>query len=261
MTREDLTSLKQWFADYCRTFYTADVRDQKNISLKETHTYRVCENMVRLAEGLALGDNETNLAEAIALFHDIGRFPQYRDYKTFKDADSENHAALGVKVLAEEGVIENLEDEDRRIIICSVGLHNAFSIPERLDEKRSLYLKLVRDADKLDIWRVFIEYYSLPDEEKASAVSLGFPDIPECSADVLEYLQIGKMVDLASLKTLNDFKLLQLSWVYDLNFPTSFRLVAERDYINRIGETLPKSEGIASALDLVRDFAEQKAAK
>lgn len=259
MNIEILTYLKLWFADYCRSFYTTDISDQRNIALKEEHTHRVCDNILRLAEGLALGDNDTGLAEVIALFHDVGRFSQYQQYKTFKDADSVNHAALGVKVLAEERVLDKLEEGDRKVIIRAIGLHNVFSIPEGIDEETSLYLKLIRDADKLDIWRVFIEYYTLPDEERASAVSLGFPDRPECSPEVLDSLRKGEMVNLTKLKTLNDFKLLQLSWVYDLNFPTSFRLVAERDYINRIADTLPKNYDINSSLDEVREFAARRA--
>ncbi len=256
---EQVVSLKHWFGGYSRSFYTTDISDQRNIALKEEHTYRVCENILRLAEGVALEDNDTNLAEVIALFHDVGRFSQYRQYKTFKDADSVNHAALGAKVLAEERVLDDLEEGDRKVIIRAIGLHNVFSIPEGLDEETYLYLKLIRDADKLDIWRVFIEYYTLPDEERASAVSLGFPDRPECSPEVLDSLRKGEMVNLTKLKTLNDFKLLQLSWVYDLNFPTSFRLVAERDYINRIADTLPKSDDIKGAVNLIREFADQRA--
>ena len=259
MNKQEVAFLKQWFSDYCSTFYTSDINDQRNISLKEAHTYRVCDNIIRLVKGLAVGDSDTNLAEVIALFHDVGRFSQYRQYKTFKDADSVNHAALGVKVLAEEKVLDNVNEEDRKLIIRAIGLHNVFSIPEGLDEKTSLYLKLIRDADKLDIWRVFIEYYTLPEEERASAVSLGFPDIPECSTEVLDSLRKGEMVNLSKLKTLSDFKLLQLSWVYDLNFPISFRLVAERDYINRIADTLPKSDDISGALNLIREFAELRA--
>lgn len=259
ITREQVVSLKHWFGEYCRSFYTSDINDQRNIALKEEHTHRVCENILRLVEGARLNDSDTNVAEVIALFHDVGRFPQYRQYKTFKDADSVNHAALSVKVLGEERVLDNIEERDRKVIIRAIGLHNVFSIPEGLDEETSLYLKLIRDADKLDIWRVFIEYYTLPVEERASAVSLGFPDTPEYSQEVLDCVLQGKMVNLSKLRTLNDFKLLQLSWVYDLNFPTSFRLVAERDYINRIADTLPKSGDIKGAVNLIREFVDQRA--
>lgn len=258
IVRKEVDSLKQWFGGYSRSFYTNDISDQRNIALKEEHTHRVCDNILRLAEGLALGDNDTNLAEVIALFHDVGRFSQYRDYKTFKDADSVNHAALGVKVLAEERVLDGLEEEDRKVIIRAIGLHNVFSIPEGLDEKTYLNLKLIRDADKLDIWRVFIEYYTLPDEERASAVSLGLPDTPEYSKEVLDCLLQGKMVNLSKLRTMNDFKLLQLSWVYDLNFPASFRIVLEREYINKIAATFPERDELSRAASHIIEFAERR---
>src|SRR6185369_17630796 len=99
--------------------------------------------------------------------------------------------------------------------------------------------RLIRDADKLDIWRVFIDYYGLPEEERASAVGLGFPDLPQCSPEVLKCLRQREIVQLAAVQTLNDFKLLQLSWVFDLNFPESFRLVRERGCIDALAAVLP----------------------
>lgn len=258
MKRENLVRLKGWFTDYCRSFKMPNDEDQRNIFLKEEHTYEVCVNILHLAEDLGLDENSAWLAEAVALFHDVGRFPQYHRYRTFKDSASVNHAALGVQVLKEMKVLENLPEEDRITIIRSVGLHNVFTIPKNLDEKTSLFVRLIRDADKLDIWRVFIEYYRMPKEERASEVGLGLPDIPEYSPDILECLQRGEMVNVAKLRTLNDFRLLQLSWVYDLNFTKSFAIVEERGYINRIVETLPKSEEIARTLDIIREFVGHK---
>jgi len=46
------------------------------------------------------------------------------------------------------------------------------------------------------------------------------------------------------VKTLNDFKLLQLGWVYDLNFPFTARIIAEKDYVKRIRKTMPESDEI-----------------
>jgi len=78
--------LKEWFAAYCRGFYTENMADNRNIALKEEHTRIVCENMNLLTNGLALDDNDRATAQAIALFHDLGRFEQYRRYSTFRDA-------------------------------------------------------------------------------------------------------------------------------------------------------------------------------
>jgi hypothetical protein len=92
--KDDLILLKKWFSDYCSSFYSPDIEDQKNISLKEHHTERVCENIVEISKRLSLDGHSTMLAEAIALFHDIGRFPQYARYKTFRDSVSVNHGLL-----------------------------------------------------------------------------------------------------------------------------------------------------------------------
>jgi len=84
------------------------------------------------------------------------------------------------------------------------------------------FIRIVRDADKLDIWSVFLEYYESPPASKASAVGLGLPDLPEYSIDVLSCLYKKEIVSLATIKTLNDFKLLQLSWIFDLNYKPHF---------------------------------------
>lgn len=254
MEKEDLDRLRHWFAGYCRSFRTANEEDQRNFYLKEEHTWRVCANMARLTESLALDENGALLAEAVALCHDVGRFPQYRQYRTFRDADSVNHAALGVRLLIDERVLGHLPAEERSVITRAVALHNVFQLPEELDDRTLFLGRMIRDADKLDIWRVFIEYYGLPEEERASAVGLGFPDLPACSSEVLACIEHGEMVRLAMLTTLTDFKLLQLSWIFDLNFGESFRIVAERDYIGRLAATLPANDGIERALKAVREF-------
>ena len=189
------------------------------------------------------------LAEAVALLHDIGRFPQYHRYRTFKDSSSVNHAVLGAELLARAQVLDKLPADEQDVVMSAVRLHNVFTIPPELRGEYSLHLKLIRDADKLDIWRVFNEFYRLPEQDRASAVSLGFPDVPECSPDVLAALSRRELVDLAMVQSLNDFKLLQLSWVYDLNFAASFTILRTRGYIDGLVATLPPREEVLQAID------------
>lgn len=249
-----LAELRQWFAGYCRTFYTESNEDNRNIRLKEEHTREVCVFMNLLVDSLTLSPADRNLAQAVALCHDVGRFEQYRRYRTFKDSASLNHALLGARVLTEEKILATLEPAERRLIACSVALHNVFRIPAGLDGRRLLFLRLIRDADKLDIWQIFIDFYGQAEGERASAVGLGFPDLPYCTPAVVETLLRGEMVNLATLRTLNDFKLLQLSWVFDLNFPASRRLVRERGYVERLAATLPDDVKVAEGVRFVRDF-------
>jgi hypothetical protein len=255
MEQSHLELMREWFAGFTRSFHSLDREEQKNIALKEEHTLKVCANIRWIARDEHLDEGRLALAEAVALFHDVGRFPQYRRYKTFKDSVSVNHAHLGAKTVVDGGVLDKLPRNEQDIIITGVRCHNSLVIPPGLDPEAALFLKLVRDADKLDIWRVFLEFYRLPEEERASAVGLGLPDLPEWSPQILTAVCQGELARLVWVKTLNDFKLLQLSWVYDLNFPASFRMLDESGSINGLALTLPDHQEIRRAVAAVTEFA------
>jgi hypothetical protein len=261
MNPEELTSLKTWFAGYCASFSTPVQEDQQNLAVKQDHTHQVCLNSLRIGRDLNLNWESLLLAEAIALCHDVGRFPQYQRYKTFDDGISVNHAALGAKVISERKVLQGLPKPDQDLIIHAVILHNVFFLPENLDERTRLFTRLVRDADKLDIWRVFLEYYGQDKNGRATAVALGLPDTPGYSPKVLAYLQQGEMATKSDLKTLNDFKLLQLTWLYDINFASSLQVVLERGYIEKIAGVLPDNEELRKAVDHVRAYVNEKLAE
>ena len=258
MIRDDLIFFKNWFSDYVRSFYSPNKEDQKNISLKEQHTFNVCKNIIEIGLELTLSDKEVMLAEVIALFHDIGRFPQYAKYKTFRDRNSVNHGYLGARTLIEEKTLQNLPDSEQELIIKAVRFHNVFSIPKIEKEDIIFFIKLIKDADKLDIWRVFLEYYETPEKERASAVGLGLPDTTDYSEEVLSCIQRGQMASLSQLKTSNDFKLMHLSWVYDLHFRPSFRLLLERDYIGKFLYYLPQEEAIKKVSVVLEEFVQER---
>lgn len=258
MNPNDLNALKNRFSDYCRSFYFSDAKHQKNIALKEEHTHEACKNIVLIAREQRLTKSEVMLAETVALFHDIGRFPQYEKYKTFRDSISVNHGKLGAEILEQEGFLENLSGDEQEIVINSVKFHNAFGIPALKNQRALFFLKLIRDADKLDIWRVFFEYYESSGDEKASAAALGLPDTPDYSKTVLSRIYKKQRISLTSLRALNDFRLLQLSWIYDLNFRTSFRLLLERDYIRLISAKLPRTDEVREITALLKEFASQR---
>lgn len=258
MNRGELLTCKAWFSDYVRSFYTESSRDNRNIELKFRHTSFVCENAVLIAEDEQWNGNDIMLAETSALFHDVGRFPQYAQHKTFLDRKSVNHGRLGADILREKQVLTQLPVYEQELILNTVRFHNAFEVPHCEDLGYRLFLHLIRDADKLDIWRVFAEYYQVPEDEKPSAVGLGLPDLPDCSTAVLRCLHDRKPAALSELKTLNDFKLLQISWVYGLQFRHTFRLLAERGLIGRIASTVPHTKEIAAAIAGVEDFIENR---
>jgi hypothetical protein len=229
MNGNDLILFKNWFASFTKSFYSKDEGDQKNILLKVEHTYNVCGNIIEIAGGQTPGGNAVMLAETIALFHDLGRFPQYAKYKTFKDNISVNHGLLGARTLASEKVLNGLPEREQNLIIQAVKFHNVFKIPAAFDDELIFFLKLIRDADKLDIYRVFIEYYETPAEARASAAGLGLIDSPEYSKEILTCFYRRQIPSYTTLRTLGDFRLMKLTWLYDLNFRDTFRILLKRD--------------------------------
>ncbi len=257
MTKEELYFYKEWFKNYCKSFYTTNVEEQRSIILKEIHTEKVCENIIKISESLsiakAMNTNNIALAECIALFHDVGRFPQLQKYKTFRDSISVNHGVLGADVLSETHILEKLPDREQNIIFQSIKYHNAFKMPDIKDDELLHFIRLIRDADKLDIWRIFIEHYENT-EDMGSAATLGISDTTGYSNKLLTHIYKKEMISLSNVSNLNDYKLLQLSWVFDLNFRLSFELFSEMDYLRRFLAKLPQTDEITKAVDFINDY-------
>lgn len=258
MTESQLATLSGWFDSFVATFRADSVAEQRNYDLKIEHTRQVRANMERLAASLKMTAEEQALAAAIALSHDVGRFPQYRDYATFNDVTSVNHAALAVETLKDEGVLVGLTEAERLLLLQAVALHNRFHLPVQLKPQLRRYVLLIRDADKLDIWRVLIEYCTAPPEERAGAVAWDLPESGTCSPAALAEVIAGRMPNRDLLKTVDDIKLLQLSWAYDLNFSESFRMLDERGYVEILAGLLPADPRCASAVEAVRGFVQRQ---
>ena len=257
----DILNLRQWVSRYCRSFDSEDEEDRKAFSLKELHTLHVSANMLSIAQAVLQYKNKILIAEAVGLLHDIGRFPQYAQYRTFRDSDSINHGRLGADVIEEQKVLDSLPRDEHELILDAVRFHNAYAIPDGLDPDKQFFLRMVRDADKLDIWRIFAEYYEKDPSERDPVAGLGLPDRPEYSDSVLACLAEKRLSRLSDLKTLNDFGIMQLTWAYDLNFPVSFRLASERGHIERIISILPKTEKVLTAVSTLRQHISNRASQ
>lgn len=243
-----LPKLKAWFAEYVCRFDSEDPRVQENMDLKAEHTRRVCEAILEIGQSLELSSEDLCLAEASAWLHDIGRFEQYSRYRTFADYKSENHADLGVKVIGANRVLDPLESASARIVLRVVQYHNRAALPVGEEERCLFFLKLLRDADKIDIWRVVTDYYRHADHPRNPTLELDLPDVDRVSAPVCRTLMNGKLARMADVKTLHDFKLLQIAWIYDVNFPRTFQMVQERGYLETIRKALPQQSPLIQEL-------------
>jgi hypothetical protein len=157
--------------------------------------------------------------------------------------------------MRDQDLLRDLPENERLIIEEAVRFHNLLQLPEKLSSPTPLFARLIRDADKLDIWRVFMDFFRKPLNERASAVTLGLPDLPAVSPECVASLAAGKIVHLDSVNLVNDFVLLQISWVYDLNFRSTCQLLQQRGYIPELAATLPDSadvqKAVATAIDAI----------
>ncbi len=242
MQQHSLEPLYQWFDHYAGTFRLDEPQQHSILLLKADHSKRVAAEIVMIAQDCGLHGRELVLAEASGLLHDVGRFEQFVRFRTFNDRISVNHGQLGVKVLHDTETLKSFLPEEREVIVEAISHHNSLRIPDGLGKKSSLMTKLLRDADKLDIYRILIDQYLADSKERNSSVHLGVADSDALSPEIIAQLMRGEIGDYRHLKTLNDFKLLQLGWVYDINCSFTLRCLMERGYFEKIYATLPRSE-------------------
>lgn len=239
-----LEKIKNWFREYVETFKQGEKDIQENIRLKEDHTMRVCKEILTVGRQLGLDEDELRLAEIIALLHDVGRFEQFARYGTFNDSTSENHAELGIRIIEKEGILDHFDETVKELVLKSISYHNHISLPDKEDETCLFYAGLLRDADKLDIWKIVTDYYHRENEKKNTGLELELPDTPGFSQSVGNDLRNKRSVYFKNIRNLNDFKLLQAGWIFDINYKPSLDLVRERRYLEKIRAALPQSKAI-----------------
>ncbi len=253
--------LRNWFDQYVTEFTAAEDTASDvvtNIRLKRDHSERVVKEIMWLADQLNLDDQARKLAGIMALFHDIGRFEQYARHRTFVDCRSEDHAELGVRILQQHRVLGSLPPERAGLICRVIAYHNRAALPEDDTGECLFYTRLLRDADKLDIWRVLIDHYQHRNRNGNPAVELGLPDTPGISGRVYEHVVNAQIVEARDIRNLNDFKLLQIGWVFDINFTPALQQVKDRGYIESLCQALPPSDRVTRIQQAVEAWFDRK---
>jgi len=244
--------LKCWFDEYTGRYFGADEYVNRHLRLKQEHTRRTGAEILYLADRLALDDNDRRIAETIALLHDVGRFPQFATYRTYNDLRSTDHGCLGVEVLDREGVLESLAAQERDWIRTAVAHHNQKALPADLNGRALLFLKLIRDADKLDIYRVVASIYRRHREgREGSSFEVELPDEPRVSPEVVEAVLAGQLIEYRALRTLNDIRLCQIGWVHDMNFAASLERLRASGLLEELLGYLPQTAEVAQVREAI----------
>ena len=215
--------------EYNKYIKNYNIKDEK-IALKVAHMLRVKENSKNIAQSLNLEKEDVELAELIGLLHDIGRFEQVKRYNTFVDKNSVNHGAFGAKILFEDGLIRNFITDNSfdEIIKKAIINHNRNQIEDGLSKRELLHAKIIRDADKLDIFNVALLEKPEAVYESDHLEKENFTDEIFC-----EFMN-NEQLDYLKIKTHADVVICHFRYVFDLNYKYSFQVVNENKYLERL---------------------------
>lgn len=241
------------FAEYVRNY---DPSDEK-IKLKIDHTYRVAGLCQRIAESLGLSELDVDIAWLLGMLHDIGRFEQIRRFGTFNDVQSVDHAEFGADLLFKEGLIrkfaegyyeecelaepENQEDEqiiknnehhnkDTGLLEMAIRQHNKYRVKEDLTERQRMFCDILRDADKVDIFKVNADIpmeiiYDVTTEELKNGV---------ITKEVLESFYKKETVLKSVRRSAVDHIVGHISLLFELVYKESYRQAKEQGYVYKL---------------------------
>jgi HD superfamily phosphohydrolase YqeK len=246
----DFQKARQAFQRYVSQ-YDANI---PSIRMKIIHTYEVMKCSDYLCEQLGLNQEDKNLASLIALLHDIGRFEQWMKYESFADYKTVDHALFSSQLLFDDGLIREFIDDSQydQIIKVAIEQHNKYQIDQGFDERTLLFIHLIRDADKLDNFRVKDE----EDIETTLYVSLTQVNQETISPAIYDQFYHQKLIYGPTRQTHLDMWLSYIAFIFDLHFSVSLKYIREHDWVNRSFDRLnPQDEKTHQQYEILRQKA------
>ena len=212
------------------------------ISLKYNHSFRVVKKALRIAKSIKLSEEDIELVRVCALLHDIARFEQYANYESFDDSKSFDHGDKGAEILIENGITNE-------IVLNTVKYHNKLEIPKNLDSRNKKFLKIIRDADKVDIM-----------EHQGIICATKNYTIPK---EIIDYFIEQKSIDrnIKAKPPGNIIGILRMmAFIYDLNYKESFKMIKEKDLINKKCDSIKEqgNKGIEKVKKLCNEYIESR---
>lgn len=219
-------------------------RSIPSINLKVIHTYEVMKCSNHLCDLLHLSYVDRQIASLIALLHDIGRFEQWLKYESFEDYKTVDHALFSSELLFKKGLIREFVEDNQydSIIKAAIEQHNRYEVEDGFDERTLSFIHLIRDADKLDNFRVK-EVESL---EAIFQASYDDVCLEEISESVYQQVYNHKLVYGPSRRTHLDMWLSYIAFIFDLHFRESLLYIKENNWVersfSRLTPILPKTK-------------------
>ncbi|VGO16720.1 hypothetical protein PDESU_05311 [Pontiella desulfatans] len=259
MTRAQLQAVRRHIIDYANRHIARAGEMRHMMELKREHCAFVARNCRDLALANGWGPEDVNTAEALGLLHDIGRFPQLEEYGTFMDAKSINHGLRGWQAIRESNLLEGVEPVLCAALLDGVLHHNARTVPEHLPEAHYRWINLIRDADRLDIYRIVHDAIINDKLGEHPEIGMGLTLEGDPSPGLAERILAGDHPAYTDLNCFADFLLLILSWVNQMGYPATRTIIHERGIIDQFSAHLPTNiPEVGQVLEQLRTVAGQE---
>jgi len=253
---------KERFAEYTSNYDMSQIK----IALKAKHTYKVADICQRIAIAEKLSEQDICIAWLCGLLHDIGRFEQAKRFNTFYDNISVDHAHFSCEILwgtdsleeqyrcpdspKEAGIIREFIQDDSfdHLIRTAIWWHSAYRYPDDLSSREKMFCDILRDADKIDIFRVnyetpINEIHNLPIEEfYTSSVT---PEVYDCFKNHTCVLRSLK-------KTAVDNIVSYICLYYELVFDESKNIAIEQGYLDKLANFESKNDETKTIFSQIR---------
>ncbi len=221
--------------------------DNELIKIKFEHVLMVAELMEELSKKLGLSKEEIFLSKVIGLFHDIGRFEQVKINNNFDDVKYE-HGEAGANYLFKTGNIRKFLNDDKYddVIYHSIKNHNKFKIEENLDDNSLKYSKMIRDMDKVDIYRVI-----------SNKISDQYFDKDDLSLNVRKNFLSKKSCLKEDRKTYSDQVVFSIAFIFDFNYKEALEILRDKGYFDKWLSTIKLKEGSEEEFNKIKDFVKK----
>jgi len=259
MIMQQFEQFEKWFYDYVAAFYIGETLYDDNIRLKECHTRRVCGDILTLADKLGLNEQQKLIARTTGLFHDVGRFEQYKRFNSYNDIGTINHALLGLEILAANKILDCLDPREKKLIESAIGFHGDKDLPKNLDKETEFFAKLIRDFDKLDIYFVMVERLDdLKKNPEKYMTTLGYPATDGYSQHIAQAVLEERTIDYRDFKSINDMVIGIIGWLSDINFVPVLAEIKNRGHIGKFIKFLPDTADIRNIAKHAENLIEKK---
>lgn len=172
-------------------------------------------------------EEEIVVIELIALFHDIGNFEQ-KNYN-YLDNVEQDSTMKSIEILFEDGLIRKVTNETKYDNLIKLGIfcHNKDGLPKNIDDKTICICNIMKDVHKLEELRMVINYPYIDNRIDTYPSTLVYNDF-----------KLFRQIENKVSDNNADNILIVLSNLFALNYKSSYSIVQEKEYIEKITNSL-----------------------